>query len=229
MNIFRSSEIIVENVHLRLCSFFISTGGLYEEVIWKMLTTEDATLSNKTGRYAINWPVAVKKYYEFQRRGPHWSGQEFEYKKCSNSFRTLLLSKKYQSDGALEYSRDRRVGKDRKTTWRFFQLPNSKLAAFKSRRDYRELLPQEDHVSNEVAFLIFNSIIDYFNHRADGVPFYHYVTMECTWWYFHGILFHMKLCRLTRFSWEWRCHLCFGCVLFSSPQVDCMIISFGHS
>ena len=51
---------------------------------------------------------------------------------------------------------------------------------------------------------IFNSVIDYFNHRADGVPFYHYVTMECTWWYFHGILVHRKLCRLTRFSWEWR-------------------------
>ena len=152
----------------------------------------------------MNWPVAVNKYFEFQKRGPHWSGKQFDYKKASNSLRTVLLSKKHQSEGAFEYTKERTVGKDRKTKWRFFQLPTTKLAAFQTRPGYHELLPQEDNFSNEVTFLIFNSVIDYFNHRADGVPFYHYVTMECTWWYFHGILVHRKLCRLTRFSWEWR-------------------------
>ena len=121
------------------------SGGVYD-YIWSLINEgKHAHLVNQEGRYALNWPVAVDGYFEFQKLKSRKKSKKFDRKSAGNGLRAALLNF-YGKEGAHEFKEARKFNDKNEVTEREFQMPP---AVFSALRQKSGGVTKEDVVSSD--------------------------------------------------------------------------------
>ena len=135
------------NLHVSCLVYSVGnqSGGVYD-YIWSLINKgKDAHLVNQEGRYALNWPVAVDRYFEFQKLKSRKKSKKFDRKSAGNGLRAALLNF-YGKEGAHEFKEARKFNDKNEVIEREFQMPP---AVFSALRQKSGGVTKEDVVSSD--------------------------------------------------------------------------------